>query len=96
LDPSLPVSFLPDDVTVAGIMSQEHSLEVWVAYFDSLRAASAGVSTTGTLSPWEEVETPILEVFMKASTNFKTPKKLKLGHVLGPGMIPLPHRGPRL
>jgi hypothetical protein len=89
LDLSLPVSLLPDDMTVAGVMGQEHLLEVWVGYFNSLRAARARVSSSGTSSPWEEVETPTLEVFMKASTSFKMPKKLKLGNALGPDMIPV-------
>jgi hypothetical protein len=38
LEPSLGVSLLPDDVTVVDLLGQENSLEVWVAYLESLEA----------------------------------------------------------
>jgi hypothetical protein len=84
LDLNLPVSLLPDNMTVSGLVGQEHPLEVWVAYLESLRAKRAGVAHSGTLSPWEEIEIPTFKGFMKASASFKTPKKLKLGKVLSP------------
>jgi hypothetical protein len=46
-------------------------------------------------SPWEEVKIPILESLQAAINIFKTPKKLRLGTVLGPNTIPVTgrHRG---
>jgi hypothetical protein len=57
LDPNLQVSLIPEDETVAGLMGQDHALEVWVAFFEALHAKSAGDvlhsinSSTGSSSP---------------------------------------------
>jgi hypothetical protein len=59
LEPSLSVNLLPDDVMVAELLGQQNSLEVWVAYFESLQAESAALRlasmSTGMSSPWEEI-----------------------------------------
>jgi hypothetical protein len=98
LDPSLSANLLPDDVMVAELLGQEISLEVCVAYFESLQAKNVGASlhsasqSTGTTSPWEEVELPTLEGLRKASLSFKTRKKLRLGDVLAPDTVPVTGR----
>jgi hypothetical protein len=38
ISPKLSVDLLPNDVTVAELLIQDNSLEVWVAYFESLHA----------------------------------------------------------
>jgi hypothetical protein len=96
--PQLLVALLPDDVTVAELLSQDNSLEVWVAYFESLQAEKSEATsrlssmTGGLASPWEEVELPTLDELRKASLNFKTPKKLRLGDVLNTDTIPVTGR----
>jgi hypothetical protein len=98
LEPSLPVSLLLDDMLLIEMLSKDHSLKVWTAQFDLLKAEKAGglkrSSTTsfGSGSPWEEVEIPNLESLQEASESFKTPKKLRLGHVLRPDSIPVTSR----
>ena len=37
LDPNLPIRLLPEDVSVVELMAKEHSLEVWAAYFESIK-----------------------------------------------------------
>jgi hypothetical protein len=59
LEPSLGVSLPPNDVTIGDLLGQENSLEVWVAYFESLEAEkvwSTSPLATNALSPWEEME----------------------------------------
>jgi hypothetical protein len=89
---------LPEDVTVAEMMSKEYALEIWMAHFESLkdkdasgkRPASSSPDELG--SPWEEVEVTSLENLQAANRTMKTPKKLKLGAVLAPEALPVPHR----
>jgi hypothetical protein len=98
ISPKLSVDLLPDNVTVAELLIQDNSLEVWVAYFESLHAekseATSRLSSTTTdlESPWEEVKLPTLDELRKASINFKTPKKLRLGNVLNTDTIPVTAR----
>jgi hypothetical protein len=70
-EPSLSESLIPSDVAPSNFLSKEHSLEVWTAYFDALKAGHAAAclpspgSNDDLSSPWEEV--PSLDSVRKAS-----------------------------
>jgi hypothetical protein len=78
---------------VAELVAKDHSLEVWTAYFDAIKAGHAAShlgspgSTDGLSSPWEEVTS--LDSLRKASDTFRTPKRLKLGSILSPENVPV-------
>jgi hypothetical protein len=45
-------------------MAKEHPFEVWVAYFDALKATKLGpceLSSPGTLGSWDAADIPTLE-----------------------------------
>jgi hypothetical protein len=84
LEPSLLISKLPADVTVESIVVQEKGIGVWAAFFAGLEAKQerdeflGSSPNMGSLSGWEEVETPSLDHLSQVARNVWTPKKLKL------------------
>ncbi len=96
LEPNLLISNLPADVTVESIVVQDKEIGVWAAYFAGLeakqeRAEFLGSSPNmGSLSGWEEVETPSLDHLSQVQRNFRTPKKLKLTGLLAVDAKTLP------
>jgi hypothetical protein len=92
-EPSLLESLLPSDVTPSDLLSKEHALQVWNAYFDALKARRAAShlasqsSKDDLSSPWEEV--PSLDSVRKASVTSQTPKRLKMGSMLSPENVPV-------
>lgn len=56
----------------------------------ALTCLSTSLSSMG--SPWESVGIPTLDSLQAASNSFKTPKKVRLGAVLGPATIPVNSR----
>jgi hypothetical protein len=94
MDPNLAVRLLPEDVSIVDLMAKEHALEVWGAYFESLKEQDAtsksGSSPSGDSERhWEEVEVATLEILQAANSSSKTSKKLKLGAVLSPETLPV-------
>jgi hypothetical protein len=80
----LLISKLPADVTVESIVVQEKGIGVWTAFFAGLQAKQerdeflGSSPNMGSLSGWEEVETPSLDHLSQVARDFRTPKKLKL------------------
>jgi hypothetical protein len=92
------VSLISDETILVEMMGKDLPLEVWAAHFDALKAERTGaikrssVSSFGSASPWEDVEIPSLSSLQAASDSFKTPKKLRLGAILGPESVPITSR----
>jgi hypothetical protein len=96
LEPNLLISKLPGDVTVESIVIQEKGIGVWAAYFAGLEAKHerdeflGSSPNMGSLSGWEEVETPSLDHLSQVARDFRTPKKLKLTDLLSVDAETLP------
>jgi hypothetical protein len=88
LDPSLPLVQKPKDLSLNEPLGMEHAFQVWVAYFDALKATKLGLTTEidllGSPGSWEDVNLPTLASLTKANGTFTPPGKLKLG----PDMFP--------
>ena len=92
LEPNLPISLRPTDLGLDELLEQENPFEVWVAYFESLKASSGSgvlVSKVGSPESWEDTEPPTLASLSRAYNTFKTPKKMKLGAMMSPSHVPL-------
>jgi hypothetical protein len=91
LEPSLSVGLRPTELSMNELLSKEHAFEVWVAYFENLKATKLGGTNNEFGSPdsWEDVEPPSLASLSRARETFKTPKKLKLGPLLAPELVPV-------
>jgi hypothetical protein len=98
LEPSLAIGLRPSELSLDELLGKEHTFEVWVAYFEPLKATNEGtlVSTVGTPESWEDVEPPTLASLSRAYDAFKTPKKIKLGAMLSPSQIPTTPSSDRL
>jgi hypothetical protein len=81
LEPNLVIGLRPFKLSIDKRLAKEHPFEVWVAYFDALKATESGilVSAVGTPKSWEDVEPPTLASRSRAYDTFKMPKKIKLG-----------------
>jgi hypothetical protein len=102
IEPSLPISKLPADVTIEFIVAQEKAIAVWTTYFLSLvakqnREVTFGASPmTGDASGAEEIDTPSLDQFAKVDRDFQTPRKLRLSDLLAADAdtLPMPLKKP--
>jgi hypothetical protein len=102
IEPSLPTSKLPADMTLEFIVGQEKTVVVWTSYFLSLiakqnREVIFGASPEpGVTHGFEEIETPSLDQFSQVDIDFQTPRKLKLSDLLAVGAeaLPMPLKKP--
>jgi hypothetical protein len=68
MDKNLAVRLLPEDVSIVNLMAKEHALEVWAAYFESIKEQDATSKISGSSpsgesgSHWEEVEVATLKI----------------------------------
>ena len=83
-------------MTVESIVVQDKEIGVWAAYFAGLEAKQerdeflGSSPNMGSLSGWEEVETPSLDHLSQVQRDFCTPKKLKLTDLLAVDAETLP------
>jgi hypothetical protein len=81
LEPTLDSSLLADDVNQNRLAEAERPINVWRAYFASESDQAVRSSNDGEHS-WEELEIPSLKKLSEVDSEYKTPKKLKVGTLL--------------